>query len=169
MVMPDEEAVREQLLEPYSEELREQLEQLAGLVEVHLRAVYDETALMKEVVQANSKVSSLGAALQDKPADATYYERIELGQEVAQTVESVALQDREAVLDALEGLAVAVRVNDPNHERVACDAAFLVEERVLAAFDRAVDELGGRNQGRLQFSYTGPHPAYSFVELPVEV
>ena len=44
--------------------------------------------------------------------------------------------------------------------------SFLVEESRLDAFDEAVDDLGRRNAGRLNFNYTGPLPAYSFVELP---
>lgn len=169
IVVPDEELVREQLLDPFAGELAAQLEELAGKVEVHLRAVYDEQALMSEVVKANSKVLGLSEGLRDKPADATYYERIELGQEVAQTAESLALEERERIVHELAPLCVEVAINDPRLERVACDAAFLVENASLAEFDEAVDALGEQNEGRLRFSYTGPHPPYSFVELPLQV
>jgi hypothetical protein len=43
-----------------------------------------------------------------------------------------------------------------------------VEESQIPRFDRAVDELGRSNAGRLTFKYTGPLPAYRFVELPVQ-
>jgi hypothetical protein len=65
-------------------------------------------------------------------------------------------------------MAVAAQVGAPEHERVAANVSFLVEEARLEAFDEAVNDLGRRNAGRLEFNYTGPLPAYSFVELPTE-
>jgi hypothetical protein len=169
IVVPDEDTVREQLLEPFAEALAEQLLAVTGKVELHVRAVYDENALMSEVLGADSRVRAMSDALRGKPADATYYERIELGQAIAQTAERLAAEERDRVLDELAPLCLDVAVNDVAHERVACDAAFLVEESAMSRFDTAVDALGERNQGRLSFSYSGPHPAYSFVELPLEV
>jgi hypothetical protein len=169
VVFPDDDAVRAELLVPYGEVLGEQLRELSGTVELHLRATYHEPALMKEVVEGDSRIAALSASLRGRSADATYYEQIELGERVAQAVEAAAARDRATVLDALEPMCVAVSVAAPEHEQVACDAAFLVEEARVPAFDRAVDELGRRNDGRIRFSYTGPHPAYNFVELPAQV
>ena len=166
VMMPTDEEVREHLLEAHAMDLHAQLRELAGMVELHLRALYEESVLMREVVGANPKIAAMSEALRDQPTDATYYERIELGQEVSQAVAGVAMQDTAQILEKLEPLAAAISVNDRGDERLACDAAFLVAEDDLAAFDRAVDELGRRNEGRLRFSYTGPHPTYSFVELP---
>lgn len=169
VVVPDEQVVREQLLGAFAGELSEQLHDFDGKVELHLRAVFDEAALMEDVVNSNAKVLALSEALRDKPPDATYYERIELGQEVAQTVEGIALEECQQIVEELSPLFVDALVNDPQHERVACDAAFLVEQEKLGDFDGAVDGLGAQHQGRLTFTYTGPHPPYSFVELPLQV
>jgi hypothetical protein len=135
-------------------------------VELHLRASYEEPALMSEVVAADPQIAALSRRLRGQSRDATYYAQIELGQRVAERAAAAAAADREAILSELEPLCVAVSVGEEQHERIACDAAFLVEEPALERFDRAVDELGRRNHGRLRFSYTGPHPPYNFVELP---
>ena len=169
VVVPDEGVVCEQVLEPFAEVLAEQLQELDGKVELHLRAVYDEDALMGEVAGVNARVRALSASLRGKPADATYYERIELGQEVAQTIAGLAVEERERILEVLAPMCVDLAVNEVAHERVACDAAFLVERSQVVDFDAAVDALGERNEGRLGFSYSGPHPPYNFVELPLQV
>jgi len=168
MVMAAEDVSRE-LLEPFEEDLSEQLGELAGAIELHLRATYEEQALMSEVVAADPQIAALRDRLKGQPPDATYYAQIDLGQRVAQGVEGAAARDRDEILRALEPLSIAVSVGDPQHERVACDAAFLVEQAAMGEFDRAVDELGRRGEGRLRFSYSGPHPPYSFVELPAQV
>ena len=169
VVMPGEDAVRDELLDPYAEVLGEQLQELTGTVELHLRATYEEQALMRDVVAGDRRIAALSRELRGASADATYYAQIELGERVAQAVEGAAARDRAEMLSALEPLCLAVSVSDPPHEQVACDAAFLVEDARLADFDRAVDELGRRYDGRIRFAYTGPHPAYNFVELPAQV
>jgi hypothetical protein len=169
VVMPDDDEIREQLLDPFREVLAEQLLELDGTVELHLRATYDEPALMREVVEGDPRIAALSSSLRDSSRDATYYAQIELGERVAQAVESAAARDRAALLGELEPLCLAFSLGEAQHEQVACDAAFLVEQARLGDFDRAVDELGRRNDGRIRFTYTGPHPPYNFVELPAQV
>lgn len=168
VVMPDEDTVRRQLLDGYRDELLAQLSELEGKAELRLRAVYDEQALMKEIARANGDIAELSDAVRSQPADVAYYAQIELGQKVAQAVERMADVDLSAILDALEPLAVALAVGEPEHEYVAANVSFLVEDVRIGAFDRAVNELGAGNAGRLHFKYTGPLPPYSFVELPVQ-
>jgi len=168
MVMPDADAVREQLLEPYAEELELQLRDLSGKAELHVQAVYDEETLMREIVNARPHIGERSRAIGDRPSEASYYERIELGQLVAEAVEQARTADSEAILDALEPLADMLEIAAPSHEREAARIFFLVDESRLEEFDAAVDELGRRNQGRLRFKYTGPLPPYSFVALPEE-
>ncbi len=165
-VMPDEQAVRERLLGDYRDELAEQLRELDGRAEMHVRAVYDEQALMQEIVDSHPGIAKLSAALREGSPDATYYARIELGQSVALAVEQAASADLSAILDTLAPLSVAVEVGEREHERVAAHVAFLVETADIPEFDRAVDELGERGAGRMTFRCTGPLPPYSFVELP---
>jgi Gas vesicle synthesis protein GvpL/GvpF len=166
VVMSDGDAVREQLLEEFQDHLVAQLEELEGKAELHLRAVYDEEALMSEILEAHPAIAARSQAVQAEPADATYFERIDLGRLVADAVERTRELDTADILETLEPLAVAVDVGAPEHERVAAHLSLLVEQELLPAVDEAVDNLGRRHEGRLHFKYTGPLPAYSFVDLP---
>jgi len=168
VVVPDADAVREQLLKPYADELAMQLQQLDGKAELHIQAVYDEQALMREVVEAHPQIGARSKVIAERPADASYYERIELGQLVAEAVERARTIDSEVILDALEPLADALEIASPSHEREAARIFFLVDDARLREFDAAVDELGRANEGRLRFKSTGPLPPYSFVSLPAE-
>jgi hypothetical protein len=166
VVMPDADAVREQLLEEFHDPLVEQLDVLAGKIELHVRATYQEQSLMTAVVENNSDIAGRTAALRGKSAEATYYEQIELGRLVAEAVERQRQVDTVAILDALEPLAVGVDIGTPEHERVVAHLSFLVARSQLPAFDSAVDQLGRDYDGHIQFKYTGPLPPYSFVDLP---
>jgi CRP-like cAMP-binding protein len=168
VVMDDDETVREELLVAFHDDLLAQLEQLDGKVELRLRASYDEATMLKGIVSAQPAIARRSEALRHRPAEATYYERIELGQMVAEALESKRERDTAELLESLEPLAVAVQLDEPEHERVAAHISFLVERREIPRFDDAVDKLGRRHAGRMSFKYTGPLPAYSFVELPAQ-
>jgi len=168
IVMPDAASVRHELLERHRKQLMSQLAELDGKVELHLRVLYEEPALMAQVVAANPEIARLRESLRGMPEDATYYERIRLGEMVAAAVNRTREADAGQIIDALAPLASAVDVRDLDHERAVLGASFLVERRLMAEFDRAVDDLGRERAGRMRFKYTGPLPAHSFVELSVE-
>src|SRR5947209_13385079 len=165
VVMDGEPAVRSALLEAHRDELIRQLDEMTGKVELRLRAVYDESVLMREVVQEDHGIGRLRESLRGKPEDATYYERIQLGEMVAAAVERKREQDADRMLEQLVPLSLAIEVGDPGNERVALNASFLVERGQIAAFDVAVDELGREQNGPMRLKYTGPLPTHSFVRL----
>jgi hypothetical protein len=165
VVMENEDAVRQNLLSAHRDILTQQLEEMAGKVEVRLRAVYEEQTVMREVVNENPEVVKLRESIQGKSEDATYYDRIRLGELVAQAVEQKRTYDSAELLHYLESLAIASQVGEPTHERVALNASFLVAQDQLEAFDQAVDEVGRQQQHRMRLKYVGPLPPYSFVEL----
>ncbi len=166
-VMAGADSVRHELLERHHDALVSQLSELKGKVELRLRAVFEETALMSDVVRDNPDIAALREALRGQDEDATYYERIRLGEMVAAAVERKREAAGQEILDALAPLALAVDVGDLGHERVALNASFLVERKRIAQFDDAVDEIGRAHEGRMRLKYTGPLPAHSFVELSV--
>jgi Gas vesicle synthesis protein GvpL/GvpF len=165
VIMDDEDMVRRNLLQEHGSELQAQLRELAGKVELRLRASYEEDRLMREAVAHDPEILRVRDSLQGVPEDATYYARIELGERVAAAVERVRQADAETILGELAPLALAVESGDPGHERIALNASFLVERDRMAEFDERVDQIGGAQAGRLRFKYTGPLPPHSFVRL----
>ena len=168
VVMPNERSVRDQLLTPHREELEAQLEEMDGKVEINIKGIYEEEAVLREVLAENAEAADLRQAIHGKPEDATYYERIRLGEVVAQALTVKRTEDERGIVDRLLGCAVAVEVSDVVHERMAVNASFLVARDRRERFDRAVDELGEEHAGRIRLTYTGPLPPHSFVELGIE-
>jgi hypothetical protein len=168
VVLADDEAVREELLERFRPELARQLDELEGKVELHVRAVYEEAALMADVVRRHPQVAALREALRGQAEDATYFERIRLGEMVAGAVAQRRETDAEEIIDALSPIALATEVGGVQHERMVVSASFLVERDQIREFDAAVDELGRRHADTMRFKYTGPLPAHSFVELSLQ-
>jgi gas vesicle protein GvpL/GvpF len=168
VVMPNESAVRDQLLEPHRRELEEQLEQMDGKVEVNIKAIYDEAALLTEVIRERPEIGRLREEIRGQPEDATHFERIRLGELIAESVNQKRDADGTALVDRLGSHAAAVEVGDPVHERMAVNASFLIDRSELKAFDADLDRIAEEQGGRIRFRYTGPLAPHSFVELAME-
>jgi hypothetical protein len=169
VVMSDAEEVRHRLLQRHAPELRRQLDELADKVEMRVRATYEEGRLMREVVLEHPDIARLREALRDRPDDATYYQRIDLGERVAAAVERKRAHDVGRILDKLAPVTLDAALTQPAHERIALSASFLVSRDRLTEFDGALDELGQAQAGRMRIKCTGPLAPHSFVELIGEV
>ena len=162
-VMADDRAVVEEFLAPAHDELAAKLAELAGKVQLTVKGAYDEEALMTSVVAGSPTIGRLRDEVRAIPEAAAYYKRIELGQLVAAEVDRARERDAQAILERLQPLALAARLESPSTAESAVNAAFLVEERRIDEFSEAVSALGRDLAGRIRLRYLGPLPPYSFT------
>jgi hypothetical protein len=168
VVMPSESAVQTELLDAHRGELEAQLDAMNGKVEVNVKGMYEEQLVLRQIMDENSEVAALSTAVAGKPEDASYYDRIRLGELVAALLADKRAADEHAILDRLAPCAVDHELAAPAHERMAVNASFLVEQDRLKEFDRRLDEIATEHGGMIRFKYTGPLPPHSFVELAME-
>jgi hypothetical protein len=169
VVLPDDDAVRSDLLEAYATRLGELLAAVANRAELELRATFHEDALMRSVVEERPDIRKAREQLEGRDPDGTYYDRIQLGEQVMGAVSERRDQIRAEMLDALSPLAVDVRVGEPAHELDAMSASFLVDADRIQRFDDAVQELDRRHGELVRLRYFGPLPPHSFVDLEGDV
>jgi hypothetical protein len=162
-VMADDRAVVDEFLAPSHDALAAGLAELAGKVQLSVKAFYAEEALLRDVIARSPAIARLRERVRGLPADAGYYERIRLGELVSAEVERARERDFAFVLGRLGPLAVAA-ANEPvaTHDS-AVNAAFLVERTRIDEFSAAVAALGEELAGRLRLRYVGPQPPYSFA------
>jgi hypothetical protein len=73
------------------------------------------------------------------------------------------------VFHPLKELAEASKANDPIGEKMLLNASFLVDRDKEAAFDQKVNEMYDKWEDKVEFSYSGPWPAYNFVNIRLKV
>ena len=165
VVMENADDVRTRLLEAHQDELVQQLQEFDGKVELRVRAIYDEAQLMREIVRADEQIQRLRESVRTLPDDATYFDRIQLGDLIVEAIDRKRGVDADDILRPLEPLARELRVGEPTHERMVVNASFLVDRSRIADFDQAVDKVGQAQANRMRLKYTGPLPPHSFAEL----
>jgi Gas vesicle synthesis protein GvpL/GvpF len=164
IVLRDEDAVAEELLEPRRDELTALLERFERLVELRVKAFYDEEAVLREIVRADPAIARLNEATRDAPDAIAQAQRVRLGEAVARALEATHESDSRAILARLRPLAEDFVVEE-GESSLGFTASFLVDRGHVQAFDTAMDELARDHEGRITFKYLGPLPPHSFVSL----
>jgi len=167
-VAPDADLVSERLLAQRYEELTQLLGQMAGRVELGLKAFWYEGAVIEEVVRESAAIRKLRDSLEGKSPEETYYERIRLGEAVEKALTNKRAHDEEMILSRIRPHVHKSRTNKITGERMALNAAFLVDQAKEPAVDAAVQQLGEEFSGRLIFKYVGPVAPYNFVNIVVD-
>lgn len=151
----DEQVVTE-LLEPRYEELVSLLQRLDGLVELTLRALYDEAAVLAAVVRDEPRIASLRGS--SNPAD-----QVALGEAVAGALAGRRARDADEIVAALSSLAREVEVEERVAEYEVVRAAFLVDRVAVEDVEARAEELARRHDGVIRFKLIGPLPPHHFV------
>jgi len=162
-VMADDRAVVDEFLAPSHDLLAARLAELAGKVQLSVKAFYEEEALLRGVVEGSPTIARLSERVRGLSPDAGYYERIRLGELVSAEIERVRERDAAVVFGQLEPLAVDAANEPISTPDSAVNAAFLVERTRMDEFSAAVARLGKELEGRMRLRYVGPQPPYSFA------
>ncbi|TDD21447.1 GvpL/GvpF family gas vesicle protein [Actinomadura sp. KC06] len=164
--MADRAAVQKELLAANAERLGQVLDELDGKIELRLKATYVQETVLREIMAADPEIAELSRRLREVPpdiADAVYYDRVRLGELIAQAMQRRRDRDGQALLDGAAPAAEAFTSKPPVREEDVLDASFLVRADRRAEFERTVDDLGRAHADRVRVRLIGPLPPYDFV------
>lgn len=155
--------VVEELLAPNEEFFSKVLDELAGRVQFALKGRYEQDVVLREIVEADPQIRQLQERVRAVPEDASYYDRVRLGELIVGALEQRREQDAERCYERLQPFVVRVAPHEPGAPEQLIDAAFLVDREQLQRFDDAVEELGRDLAGRARLRLIGPLAPYDFV------
>lgn len=165
-VLPDAEAVREELLLPDRARLEAILERLGRCRQFNLRATHVEEAVLADLVATDPEVRALRERTRDLPEEASYADRVRLGELVVQALEERSAHDGVELLNAVVPLTVDHVVRTPPSAQQVLDVALLVDpSRSRELVDR-LEGLAEAVHERIRLRLVGPLAPYDFVEEP---
>lgn len=162
IALPDDGAVKEQVLDHDRESLEYLVQQVQDLVQLTVQAFHHEEPALREVMHRDPDLVTLRAEALSFPESQP--RQVRLGQAVADALGALQEEDRTVILDRLAPLARAVAENDTKGAHEIVHVAFLVERGSRQAFDEAVGALREEMRDRVRLRYVGPQPPYSFLE-----
>lgn len=159
----EEDGVVEELLAPHHDHFVAVLRDLDGHTQYSLKGRYEEEPVLGEVLEEHPEIRELQQEIHGLPEDATYHQRLRLGELVVHALEERRDADADELLAALEPHVTDAVARTPGQPDEVVDAAFLVEREHAQAFEDAVEEQGKRLHGRVRLRLLGPLAPYDFV------
>jgi hypothetical protein len=168
MIAASEDEVR-RLLKKNCEGLVNELNRLAGKVEVEVKVFWDREAVIKELQGENQELtklqSKIRSALSTNEAQRLL---IETGKLVERIVTDWKARYAEQVCAILGQLALDIQLNNPVGIQNILNASFLINRSREVEFQQEVYRLDSEFRGKVNFKYVGPLPPYNFINLKLE-
>jgi hypothetical protein len=158
MVAPDDEAMQAELRSG-ARRYGELLSRLDGHVELNVKGVHAEEALLRDVLLQNDELRARNHALR---AGGGHQDKVAFGEHVAAAVAERRACDAGQVIDRLQPHAAQVR-RGPPVDGCFANISFLVASGAQPDFDGALSRLRRELPGYASVELYGPLPPYSFV------
>jgi hypothetical protein len=155
--------VVDELLAPNHDRFVAALGELEGRVQYTLKGRYERDVVLGEVLEEHPEIRELQAEIRDLPEDATYHQRLRLGELVVGALEERRDAEAARLAQRLQAYAVGVAEHHPGQPDDVVNTAFLVERERTQEFEDAVEGLGEELHGRVRLRLLGPLAPYDFV------
>ncbi|MFC7494237.1 MULTISPECIES: GvpL/GvpF family gas vesicle protein [unclassified Nocardioides] len=162
-MLPDGDAVVEELLGPGQDGFVAFLDDLEGRRQYNLRATYVEEAVLADLVTTDPEIKALREYTRDLPEDAAFQERARLGELVYHAMQDRSGFDSDWLLDAVAPLAVEHVVRTPPSPTQVLDVALLVDDARAEELVARLEELAEAVHERIRMRLLGPLAPYDFV------
>ena len=160
--------IREVLKSIYAS-LKDVLHQMSGKLEFGLKVNWDRDRIIEDIKQEDEEIRKFHQEIIRKHLQSTYLARMQLGRMIDKALAERSISYVREIYEALRGVCVASRDNQPIGDKMIMNAAFLVERDREPEFDEAVNTIAKKYGQRLKFKYTGPWPPYNFVNIRLKL
>jgi Gas vesicle synthesis protein GvpL/GvpF len=137
-------------------------------IEVGLKVMAKPEWIQQEM-KKNKVLQEWKSSNKDVNHPASFYDQIQLGEQAQHFVLGLESQVETDIYEPLLELADAGKQNNTIPGKVLLNAAFLIDRDQEQAFDERVNELYEKWQDKAAFHYSGPWPAYNFVNIRLRI
>ncbi|MEH7402153.1 GvpL/GvpF family gas vesicle protein [Gottfriedia acidiceleris] len=154
------------LLEKLYENLQSIFQKINNKIEVGLKVIARKEWLEEEI-RMNGDIQKLKEKV-NQQKEAAFYEKIKLGEKTKDFFYTLHHNLYKAIFSPLSTLSSASKSNSPIYETMLLNAAFLINRDQEEIFDQKVNELYELWKDKVEFKYSGPWPAYNFIQLNIK-
>ena len=163
----DDDAGILRILEKDYKKFDEMLTKMEGKKELGLKVLAHETEIYESIIEKYDDIRTLRGKLMNLPADKTHYQRMKIGEMVAEALKKETENYKNIILDILTPLTEEVKINDNDGEMMILNVAFHIKSTSEPEFDKIVNEIDEKYGHFMTFKYVGTLPPYYFVNLVI--
>ncbi|MEV4809335.1 GvpL/GvpF family gas vesicle protein [Micromonospora avicenniae] len=152
-----------ELLDAHADRFAAVLDEFEGRIQYVVHGRYEESALIRRVLDDNPAAADLADQVRGRPEEVTREQRIRLGEFIGRAVELRREAESRQLIDLLATLAVSTANRPPSHELDAVNVAFLVDADREDEFVDAVEEFAEQRRDLVRMRLLGPLAPYDFA------
>jgi hypothetical protein len=158
------------LLSRYRTRIKLALRRIHGKVEVAVKAFWKSLEMAaQEVAKEHAAIAHYRREIAARSPEGTYEDRIRIGEMVAVALDEKRKRESAGLMRALRRMAAEATQGATMGDTMVLNAAFLVRKADFSRFEKNLQTLGKRYEGRMDFKYAGPLPPYSFTGMSLQV
>ena len=162
-ILTDDAAVLHEILAPQAGRFVEVLASLEGKRQLNLRASYNESAVLQEIVTENPQIAALRSRTRDQDPAVAQPDLVRLGELVARAVEQKRVADTDLVLDQVRPLVEAEALTPGGDLQDLFRVSLLVRDEQRSELEHVLEAVAEAVHERIHLELTGPLPPYDFV------
>lgn len=155
------------ILEKDYQKFDEMLIKMDGKKELGLKVLAHEAPIYESILEKYDDIRLLKSKLINLPVDKTHYQRMKIGEMVAEALKKETTNYKDLILEALTPISEDLKLNDNYGEMMILNSAFLIKNSAEPLFDTAVNDLDEKYGRFMTFKYVGTLPPYNFVNLVI--
>lgn len=163
----DDDAGILRIIEKDYKKFDEMLTKMDGKKELGLKILAKEAEIYESIIEKYDNIKALRGKLMNLPADKTHYQRVKIGEMVAEALKKETENYKDTIIAALNPLSADMKINDNYGEMMILNAAFLIKNESEPGFDKVVNDLSEQYDKFMTFKYVGTLPLYNFVNLVI--
>jgi hypothetical protein len=168
ILLPDDAAVRGDVIEPDHDALTQLLHTFDGLVQLSVRVFQEEEPAMRVVLSRYPELSALRERVRETVPAAPVSEQLRLGEGVSRALTDLAAEYADVVAPRLAERARATSAQETQGVNEVLNAAYLVGRSEQGDFGAAVSAVREAFADQLLVRFVGPQPPYSFIDAAQE-
>lgn len=158
----------EVLLENLYPQLEKLFPEVRDKIEIGLKVI-GKKEWLEEQIHKKDEVVKQKETVANKSESAGYFDRIQLGEMARDFFTKLQKEVEESIHVPLSKLSEASKSNETLGEKMLLNGAYLIDRDKEATFDERVNELHEHWKEYVDFKYTGPWPAYNFINIQLKV
>jgi hypothetical protein len=162
-ILADDDAVLSELLAPQVDRFLDVLRSLEGKRQLNLRAIYNESAVLQEIVTENPQIAALRARTRDQDPAVAQPDLVRLGELVARAVEQKRAADTDLVLEQVRPLVEAEALTPGSDLQDLFRVSLLVRDEQRAELEQVLEAVAAAVHERIHLELSVPLPPYDFV------
>lgn len=162
---------QDQILEVLRENhagIREELDRLAGKVEMGIKLLWDVDSIFDFFVSSDRELRNRRDRVFGKSRP-TLEEKLELGAFFDKRLKQERERLGSQLVEALRPVTSEARMNPPTDEKMVLNAAFLIDGAREKEFEEALYRAARLFDSSFALDYSGPWPPYNFVRLSLKL